>query len=66
MVLYSNDKGEKNMEVLICFKDGTELKKENVKQVFASPSEDAIYLIYGPFSQDNFCLSEIKFYNIAK
>lgn len=54
------------MEVLICFKDGTELKKDNVKQVFSNPSEDAIYLIYGPFSQDNFCLSEIKFYNITK
>ena len=51
------------MKILVVFKDGEELKKENVKQVFCKP-EDGLYLIYGPFASDNFCLSEISFYNI--
>ena len=52
------------MKVLVVFKNGEELKKENVKQVFCKPDEDGLYLIYGPFASDNFCLSEISFYNI--
>lgn len=47
------------MFILIVFKDGEEIKKENVKQVFCNPEEDDLTIIYGPFSKDDFCLSEI-------
>ena len=52
------------MKVLVVFKNGEEIKKENVKQVFCNPKIDELDLIYGAFSSDNFRLSEISFYNI--
>ena len=52
------------MKVLVVFKNGEEIKKENVKQVFCNSKEDVLDINYGPFSRDNFCLSEISFYNI--
>lgn len=52
------------MKILVFFKDGTELKKENVKRVLCNPNDDALYLIYGPYACDNFCLSQISFYNV--
>lgn len=54
------------MKVLIVFKNGEEIKKENVVQVFCNPKVNELDLIYGVFSSDNFCLSEISFYNIEK
>lgn len=52
------------MKVLIVFKNGEEIRKENVKQVFCNPKENELDLNYTPFSRDTFCLSEISFYNI--
>ena len=54
------------MKVLVVFKNGEEIKKENVKQVFCNPKIDVdeLDLIYGAFSSDNFRLSEISYYNI--
>ena len=52
------------MKVLIVFKNGEEVKKENVKQVFCNPKEDELFLVYGPFECNVFCMSEIDFYNV--
>ena len=52
------------MKVLVVFKNGEEIKRENVKQVLCNPKIDELDLIYGVFSSDNFRLSEISFYNI--
>ena len=52
------------MKVLVVFKNGEEIKKENIKQVFCNPKVDELNLIYGLFSSVKFCLSEISFYNI--
>ena len=54
------------MKILIVFKNGEEVKKENVKQVFCNSKEDELFLVYGAFDSDSFCLSEIDFYNIDK
>lgn len=54
------------MNILIIFKDGEELRRADVKQVFCNPKEDALILVYAPFSADNFNLSEISFYNVEK
>ena len=54
----------KGMKVLVVFKNGEEIKKENVMRVFCNPKVNELDLIYGAFSSDNFCLSEISFYNI--
>ena len=52
------------MKILVVFKNGEKLEKENVRRVFCDPKDDALFLIYGPYASDNFCLSEISFYNI--
>ncbi len=52
------------MKVLIAFKNGEEVRKENVKQVFCNPKENELDIIYGAFQSDNFCINEISFYNI--
>lgn len=54
------------MKILVVFKNGEEVRKENVKQIFCNPKEDDLTLIYKPFESDSFCLSEISFYNIEK
>ncbi len=54
------------MKILIVFKNGKEIRKENFKQVYCNPKEDELFLIYDVFEGDIFCLSEIDYYNIEK
>lgn len=52
------------MKVLIFFKNGKQVERQDVLHIFVHSRDNELCLMYGPFSSESFNLADVSFYNV--